>query len=136
MWTCPKCKRTFKRRDQQHSCILITKEFLFDKRPPGLKKLFDKIESEVKKFGEYREETVRPDVIFFKTKSTFLGIKVKKDHLEIEFFLEKLEYKPPVSKYLQTSKNRVVHLVPVDQPEDINKQLIAWIKRSYDLVLK
>jgi hypothetical protein len=136
MWTCSKCKRSFKRKNQSHSCILITKESLFAKRTPALKKLYDKIAKEVNKFGKHHEETVRPDVIFIKTKSTFLGIKVKKDHLDIEFYLERLENIPPVSKYLQTSKNRVMHLVPVDQPEDINKQLISWMKRSYDLISK
>ena len=134
MWICTKCKRSFKRKNQQHSCTLISSDSLFEKRDPGFKKIYDKIIKEVKKLGEYREETVRPDVIFFKTKSTFLGIKVKKDHLEVEFFLKELENVPPVSKYLQTSKNRVVHLVPIDQLKDINQQLIDWIKRSYALV--
>ena len=134
MWTCPKCKRRFKRKNQQHSCTLISSDSLFDKRGPSLKKIYDKIVKEVTKLGKYREEAVKPDVIFFKTKSTFLGVKVKKDHLEVEFFLEKLEDVPPVSKYLQTSKNRVVHLVPIDQLKDINPQLIDWIKRSYILV--
>jgi len=109
---------------------------LFAKRPPELKALYNEIVSRIKKFGEYREETVKPDVIFFKTTSTFLAIKVKKDHLEIEFFLDHLEHAPPVSKYLQTSKNRVAHVVPIDSAEEINKQLIDWIKTSYLLVLK
>ncbi len=75
MWTCPECKRSFKRKNQSHSCILITKESPFVKRPPELKRLYNKIVKEVNKFGKHREETVRPDVIFFKTKSTFLVSK-------------------------------------------------------------
>jgi Domain of unknown function (DUF5655) len=136
MWICPKCKRSFKRKDQTHSCILITKESLFDKRPAALEKIYEQVVKIVQQFGEYREETVRPDVIYFKTKSTFLGVKVKKDHLEIEFFLDHLENIPPVSKYLQTSKNRIAHVVPVDAVKDINRQLSSWIKHSYDLVSK
>ena len=136
MWVCPKCGREFKRKDQQHACTLISKESLFSKRPQGLKDLYDKVESHVKKLGGYREETVRPDVIFFKTKNTFLAVKVKKDHLDVEFLLDHLEDVPPVSKYLQTSKNRVAHVVPVDAPEEINEQLINWIKASYALVSK
>jgi hypothetical protein len=136
MWTCPKCGRTFKRKDQQHTCTLISKESLFAKRPSELKNLYNMIVKELKTFGTYREETVKPDVIFFKTKSTFLAIKVKKDHLDIEFFLDHLEDVPPVSKYLQTSKNRVAHVVPVDKEEEINGQLIAWMKNSYQLVSK
>jgi predicted transport protein len=136
MWTCPKCGRSFKRKDQQHICTLISKENLFAKRPPELKVLYEKIVKQVKKFGEYREETVNPDVIFFKTKSTFLAVKVKKDHLDIEFFLDHLEDIPPVSKYLQTSKHRVAHVVPIDDEQDINAQLIAWMRSSYELVSK
>src|SRR5260370_5992623 len=131
MWTCPKCKRSFKHKNQQHTCTLISKESLFDKRPPELKNLYDKIVKEVKKFGEYTEETVNPDVIFFKTSSTFLAVKVKKDHLDIEFFLDQMEDAPPVSKYLQTSKHRVAHVVPIDSEEEINEQLIRWIKNSF-----
>ena len=136
MWTCPKCKRLFKRKDQQHSCVLITTESLFDKRPSELKKLYDRISKEVKKFGDCREETVKLDTILFKTKSSFLGIKVKKDHLVIEYFLDHLEDVPPVFKYLQTSRNRVVHYVAISDREDINQQLIRWMKQSYDLISK
>jgi len=47
MWTCPKCKRSFKKANQSHSCILITEESLFIKRSPELKELYDKIVMEV-----------------------------------------------------------------------------------------
>lgn len=134
MWTCPTCNREFKRRGQQHTCSLITKESLFIKRPLELKTLFDKIEKIVQKFGESKQETVKPDVIFFKTKSTFLAVKVKKDHLDVEFFLDHLEDIPPVYKFLQTSKHRVAHLVAVDRDEDISPQLIKWMRSSYQLI--
>lgn len=134
MWTCPKCKRTFKRRDQNHSCVLISRDILFTRRPPELKSLYEKVVKIVKGFGDYKEETVLPDVIFFKTKSTFLAVKVKKDRLEIEFFLDHIENEPPISKYLQTSKHRVAHVVPVDSAGDINRQLSNWMKESYHLI--
>ena len=134
MWTCKKCGRAFKNANQQHTCKLISKYDLFIKRPEHLKTLYDKVSAVVKTFGEFREETVLPDVIFFKTKSTFMAVKVKKDHLDIEFFLDHLENVPPVSKYLQTSKNRVAHIVPIDSPQDINSQLKKWMKASYHLI--
>jgi hypothetical protein len=115
---------------------LISKDDLFIKRPPQLRSLYKKIVELVQQFGDFREETVLPDVIFFKTKSSFLAVKVKKDHLDIEFFLDHLENIPPVSKYLQTSKHRVAHVVPIDNEKDIDKQLIAWMKHSYELIAK
>jgi len=134
MWTCPKCQRKFRNANQQHACKLVQPEDLFEKRPPGLLALYKKIVSQVGKWGESRIEGVAPNVVYFKTKSTFLGVKVMKDHLLIEFFLEQLEDVPPVSKFLQTSKHRWVHYVPVDSEKELNKQLLSWMKRSYDLV--
>jgi len=135
MWTCPKCKRSFKNANQNHSCILVSKEDLFAKRPALLKQLYKKIVAIVNPLGEYREETVMPDVIYFKTKSTFLAVKVRKDHLEVEFFLDHHENDPSIARWLQTSKHRFAHVVPVDSEEDITNQLTEWIEHSWHLVL-
>ena len=134
MWTCPKCKRQFKRKGQTHGCRLISKDALFIRRRPELKLLYQKIAAVAKTFGLVREETVPPDVIFFKTDSTFLAVKVKKDHLDIEFFLDHRADAPRVLKFLQTSKHRFVHLVPIDEEEDIDDQLVEWMRASYDLI--
>jgi hypothetical protein len=134
MWTCPKCQRSFKRKDQQHSCVLVSKESLFAKRPPLLKSLYEKVVAGVKKLGAYREETVPPDTIYFKTSSTFLAVKVKVNHLEVEFYLDHHEEHPAVAKWLQTSKHRFAHVVTVDREEDISKELIGWIEESYKLI--
>ena len=135
MWTCPNCTRTFRNANQAHTCKLVSKEDFFEKRPPVLRKLFGQIVREVSRFGEFREEAVEPDVVFFKTKSTFLSVKVKRSHLEVVFFLDHLEDVPPVSKYLQTSKNRVAHVVLVDSPEEIGEQLRQWLRASYELIV-
>lgn len=135
MWTCPKCKRSFRNANQNHSCTLVLKEDLFAKRPAFLKRLYDEIVFVVKKLGQYREETVLPDVIFFKTRSTFLAVKVKKDHLEVEFFLDHHEDDPSIAKWLQTSKCRVAHVVKIDGEKGITRQLTEWIRHSYHLIL-
>ncbi len=87
-----------------------------------------------KKEGPFREEAVGPDVLFFKTNSTFLALKVKRKWIDVEFFLDHLDDIPPVKKYLQTSKNRWVHLVSIDEMEDIDHQLEYWIRDSYKLI--
>ncbi len=135
MWTCPNCGRKFRNAHQNHSCRLISKDGLFEKKAPELKKIYQKILTIVSKFGKFREETIPPDTIFFKTISTFLAVKLKKAHLEVEFFLDHHKDGPSISEFLQTSKHRFAHVVPVDGVADINKQLIAWMKSSYDPVL-
>ncbi|MEM7371159.1 MAG: DUF5655 domain-containing protein [Bacteroidota bacterium] len=134
MWTCPNCQRSFRNTNQQHTCKLVDKEQFFLRRPAHFRDLYEQIKEHISDWGEFREEAVEPDVIFFKTKSTFLAIKVKKKWLDIEFFLDHLEDIHPVKKHLQTSKRRFAHLVSIDSQEDINQQLLAWIKASYDLI--
>jgi len=135
MWTCSKCKRSFRNTNQSHSCVPDSKKDLFADRPAFLKKLYDKIIVEVKLLGACREETVSPGVIYFKTKSTFLAIKVKKTYLEVEFFLDHHEDHPSIASWLQTSKHRFVHVVKLDCKTDITRQLMEWIKDSYHLIL-
>ena len=135
MWTCPKCKRPFRNANQHHTCQLVSREEIFEGKPPFLRKIYEHVLSIVETFGEYREEPIPYNVIRLKTKSTFLSVKRKKDHLEISFFLDHLEDIPPVSKHLQTSKKRFVHVVPVDSIEDINPQLISWMNYSYQLIM-
>lgn len=134
MWTCPNCKRPFRNANQHHTCKLVSRDEIFDNRPPVLKAIYEHILGIVNTFGEYREEPIPYDVIRLKTKSTFLSVKRKKDHLEVSFFLDHLENIPPVTKYLQTSSRRFVHVVPVDSIEDIDDQLINWMHSSYKLI--
>ena len=135
MWTCPKFKRNFRNTNQSHSCVPVSKKDLFADRPAFLKKLYDQLIVEVKQLGGYREEAVSPGTIYFKTKSTFLAIKVKKTYLEVEFFVDHHEDDPSIASWLQTSKHRFVHVVKLDSKTDITRQLIEWIKDSYHLIL-
>ena len=130
MWTCPDCQRSFRNAHQQHSCRLLALADHFQKRPAFLHDLYLHVFNFVRTLGEFREEAVAPDVIFFKTKSTFLALKVKKDHLDVEFFLDHLEDVPPVKRYLHTSRHRVAPEVPVDRPEEVDEQLRNWIRAS------
>jgi len=134
MWTCPKCNRKFRNTNQHHTCQLIAIEAFFDKRPPIFKAILDRLVEVLNAFGDYRIEPIPYNVIRFKTKSTFASIKRKKDHLEISFYLDHLEDVLPVVKYKQMSARRVVHVVPVDAVEDIDSQLIDWMRASYELI--
>jgi hypothetical protein len=134
MWSCPHCGRSFKRLNQQHSCVLVRKEDLFAKRAPALKVLYQMIRDYVTTLGPFQEEAHRPDTIYYKATSNFLAVKLKKASLEVEFFLDHHDPAPVVSKWLQTSRHRFAHVVPVDHPENIDEQLRGWIRASYLLV--
>lgn len=135
MWICPTCNREFKNTNQIHSCKLLKVEDFFENRPPILWDTYQKLLEVVGTFGAFRVEILHRNVIFLKTISNFLWVKRKKKHLEICFFLDHVEDVPPVVKFKQFSKNRIIHVVPIDEPSDIDNQLIEWMQASYLLIL-
>jgi len=136
MWTCILCNRCFRNINQRHSCKPVSKEKISGTISPALQTLYKKIIKTIGRFGPYREELVGKNVIYFKTASTFMAIKLKKDHLDVEFFLDHKMDVPVVSKMLQTSANRIAYTVPVSSIEDINHELASWLNHSYELVKK
>lgn len=133
MWICPKCNRPFRNTNQAHSCVKIAATDLFKGKPDIIKETYDKLVEVVNKIGEVKVTAVK-SAIFFKTKSTYIEIKPRKEYLFIAFYLDKEVKEFPISRTLQLSKNRVVHVVHLGTPSDINKQLIDWLKQSYKLI--
>ncbi len=85
-------------------------------------------------FEDSRREVVLPDVIFYKIESTFLTVKLKTKWIDINFFNDELIDHSIIKKSKQTSKNRFVHVVSIDATEDINQELLDWIRNSYLLI--
>lgn len=136
MWTCTLCNRSFRNSNQSHSCKPVSKENITGTISPALQPVYKKIIKIINRFGPYREEPVGKHVIYFKTASTFMAIKLKKDHLEVEFFLDHKITAPVVTKMLQTSANRFACTVPVSNTGEINQELASWLNCSYELVKK
>ena len=132
-WSCPKCKRIFKHKNQWHSCVRIEAENHFSDKDPNVKKMYEKIVREVRKFGEVNVSPVKSSIML-KSKGTFVAIKPKLGSLDIEFFAEEEINDYPILKSLRVSKRRVAHLVRLENPKDINKQLLNWLRHSYNLV--
>lgn len=135
MWICPECSRTFKNKNQWHSCVNTSVDTFLHGKPEPLISLYHLLINSVKKFGPLQIQTVQ-SAILVKTGSTFLEIKFAKDHLRIAFYLDHETKEFPVVKSLRVSKNRVAHVVCLGKKEDLDSQMINWLKHSYLLVKK
>ncbi len=131
-WKCPECGRTFAVRTPEHSCVVVSAESHFEGKPASLKKAYDKLVKSISALGEVSVQPIK-NYICFKKAATFASVTVRKDHFKVEFFLGRTENVFPIEKTFFYSKNKVVHVVPVSGPEDIDKQLLAWIAESYFL---
>ncbi len=71
--------------------------------------------------------------IYFVDKNRFLTLKPQKTGLILEFILDRSEDVFPVIKIIQISKKQFVHRLKLEGTEDINDQIVAWIKEAYNL---
>ena len=130
MWTCPKCKRPFKHKTQYHSCVTIKPDSLFEKYPlAGI--LYKIVEKKMKAFGKDVVMSAAKSAVFAKANGTFASLKPMKDCLVIEFLLPEETLEFPIEKTLRYTKTKIAHYMRVDGKEQINKQLINWLKTSY-----
>jgi hypothetical protein len=135
MWKCPKCKREFKIKNQWHSCIEVTPDQLFLNKPESVKDLYDTLFNVCSTFSDLKTDTTK-SCIYFVDKHRYLVIKPQKTGLILEFLLDRKEDIFPVIKIYDLGKGRFAHRVKLDEPEDINDQLIQWIKDAFLLLKK
>jgi len=134
-WTCPKCKKEFRNKNQVHSCAKVDLRDHLKNKSPQVIATVDKLMRELGKFGEITINPVKTSVQV-KAGATFLSIKPKKEYTEIEFQLSEEVDKFPVYKNIRISKNRVLHFAVLKSPQEVNIQLVSWLKKSYELVNK
>lgn len=133
MWTCPECKRKFRTTNQSHSCMLADLDMHFRNKPEELRATYGKLLAVTQTFGPYDINVVQ-SAIFLKTKSTYVEVKTRKTHLIIMFFLGREVTDFPMSRAVRMSKNKVAHELLLQAPDDIDEQVIGWLKESYELV--
>lgn len=133
MWSCPVCNRSFKTRNQYHSCIQQNVESHFQNKPPEIKLLFDQLLRRISEIGETRQSVVK-SAIFLKKEATFMEIKARKDYIELGFYLDEEIKEFPIIRTLRVSKNRIEHVIHLHQSSDIDDQLMHYLRRSYSII--
>jgi len=132
-WICPDCGRSFRNPNQSHSCGIVPIGKHFIGKPDALKATFDKIISKVTAFGHIQINSLN-GAITIAGKSTFLAFKIRKDYIELEILSDIEISEFPVYKTFRVSKSRVALFVRIQSPDEVDEQLLGWIKVAYDKV--
>lgn len=131
-WTCPNCKKKFKNTNQWHSCARVDPQGHFRNKPLLVRAIFDKLVGELGAFGRITVDSVKTS-IQVRAASSFVSIKPKRDCLEIEFQLGHEADAFPVYRTIRVSKNRVLHFAVLEHPDDVDEQLVDWLRQAYEL---
>jgi hypothetical protein len=132
-WTCPQCGREFRNTNQWHSCIRTPLSDHLKSRSPAVRTI---VESLIAGLEETAPITVSPvrTSIEVKAGATFLSIRPKKDHVEIEFQLGREVTEFPVYETIRISGRRVLHRGVLEDPGEVDARLMGWLMESHQLV--
>jgi len=132
MWTCPKCKRVFKKAAQPHSCHIIPLDTHFTNKQKA-KELFDYLIREINvKIGKSKIISI-PCCVHLFGNYDFLAALPKKDGLEIRFSLKRKLNTPRLKQGVWMSAKNYKNCFDITDKSEIDEELIKWIGESYHL---
>jgi|WetSurMetagenome_2_1015567.scaffolds.fasta_scaffold176827_2 hypothetical protein len=129
-WDCPRCGRSFKVRNQPHSCGVTDVAHHFSRKDPVIRAIYDKIIGALNPCGPVNISFVK-NAIIVSAKSTFLAVKPRRTYVDIEFLLngEILDF--PIHKTFRVSKNKVAHFVKIGSPDEVEGAVAGWLQQAY-----
>jgi hypothetical protein len=130
LWTCPRCRRQFKNRNQAHSCGQFTVEQLLDGKPQDIVELYDRLERLIGSCGEVVVAPTKTRVLF-KVRTVFATVAVSKNWLDVVFVLGRRSRHRRIKK-AQEEYPGIVHFLRIENEEDLDADLTSWLQEAYD----
>ncbi len=132
MWTCNNCGRVFEKAKQPHSCHKIPLKEHF-KNKVKAKELFDHLVERIdSKVGKVQTISL-PCCVHLFGSYDFLAALPKKDRLEIRFSLDRTLDSPRLTQSVPVSAKFFKNCIDIKTLEEINEELIQWLKQAYHL---
>jgi len=133
-WKCPKCKREFKYKNQAHSCKQFPIENHFKNRPES-KKLYGIFKKSLKKaVGKFKVDSPACCIHFVKDGVTFSGCYIMKNKIRVFFMLQRKIKNKRIYKSGMISSKRFNYLIDISKKQEIDKELMNWIKEARNLI--
>jgi len=133
LWTCPKCKRKFEKKNQVHSCNVYPLDKHFKGKEEVARPLYNNLKTKIKKnIGSFKVESL-PCCIHFVSTLTFAAVFALKDKIRIHFTLDYELESSRIDKFTQMSTNRYLYSIDIEKEDEIDKELISWLKQAYNL---
>ncbi len=129
-WTCTTCNRTFKRNKQAHSCEKHEVESLFIDKPANIWELYLNLISQIQEFGPMEIHIAKWNVTL-RSATTFMTVIPENKHLTITFIRDEALDDFPVYDSYHYSKNRWSNLVKIESLDEIDRQLLSWLREAY-----
>ncbi len=98
----------------------------------NVKAIYDKLIHGLQKFGQLKIEPKKTS-IHLGNRFGFAGIYTRKNYINLELHLSRRLASNRVAKVEQASANRFHHTIKLSTTDDVDKELLVWLKEAYDL---
>ena len=68
-----------------------------------------------------------------KVPTTFLRVRPRSRDVQVTFMLDRVVDEFPVTRHFRQSARRVAHVVHVDDPAQVDGQLLNWLREAHAL---
>jgi hypothetical protein len=104
----------------------------FAGKTPEMKAAYDRLIASLNAFGAVKEAPKQTSIHLEKN-SGFAGVHPRKSHFNLEFRTDYKIDNPRVTRQQQLSARRFEHTVKIERPDDVDDELLKWLKDAYDL---
>jgi hypothetical protein len=131
LWRCPRCGRSFARRNQSHFCGSHRPlEDHFAGKPPGLRLLFARLLEEIQACGPVKVVSEKTRIAFH-VRMSFMAVTVQQAALGGHFILAERRKHPRFYRIDTLSRANHVHHFRLKGSEEINAEFVDWIRAAY-----
>ena len=130
MWSCPKCRRGFTRKNQRHACGTGNRLEVLRGRPAALVALYSSLEAFAKTLGPV-ECVARDRYVLFRSSRIFADLSVMTDALRVVVHLDRRAADPIFFK-IGADRKRVSHVAMLRDETGLTT-LKPYLREAYEL---
>jgi hypothetical protein len=101
-------------------------------RAPNVRAVYDLLVTHLRLFGPIHEQPKKTSIHLANT-SGFAGVHTRKNYVILNIRSDYLIDSPRIVKSEQVSKSRYHQEVKLQSPDEVDAELLAWLKAAYDL---
>ena len=111
---------------------VITVDTQFSGKAPNVRAVYERLVERLRAFGDVREEPKKTSIHLANT-SGFAGVHTRKNDLILTIRSAHPIDSPRIFKSEQVSKNRYHEEIKLRDPEEVDAEVLAWLKAAYEL---
>ena len=105
---------------------------LFSGKDPQVQAIYEQLLDAIRLLGPFTAEAKKTSIHLVRS-SGFAGVHPRKNYLYLNLRLDQPLTGPRIAKSEQVSKNRWHNEIRLDAPDQIDAELLAWLRSAYTL---